>query len=55
LSEVMTIIILFQQSGYRNFKTFYTAHVCQHLRREFPRAWLVTTALSSWKRSVSCP
>lgn len=36
LSEVMTVVILFQQSGYRNFKTFYTAHVCQHLRREFP-------------------
>lgn len=37
LSEVMTIVILFQQSGYRNFKTFYQAHVCQHLRRAFPR------------------
>ena len=37
LSEVMTIVILFQQSGYRNFKTFYTAHVAQHLRCEFPR------------------
>lgn len=37
LSEVMTIVILFHQSGYRNFKTFYTGHVCQHLRREFPR------------------
>jgi hypothetical protein len=37
LSEVMTLIILFHQSGYRNFKTFYTAHVWQHLRREFPR------------------
>jgi hypothetical protein len=37
LSEVMTVVILFHQSGYRNFKTFYTGHVCQHLRREFPR------------------
>ena len=37
LSAVMTIVILFQQSGYRNFKTFYTAHVAQHLRSEFPR------------------
>jgi hypothetical protein len=24
LSEVMTIIVLFHSSGYRNFKTFYT-------------------------------
>jgi len=23
-SEVMTIVILFQSSGFRNFKTFYT-------------------------------
>src|SRR5262245_18316186 len=35
-SEVMTIVILFQSSGFRNFKTYYTQHVCAHLRREFP-------------------
>ncbi len=38
LSEVMTIIVLFHASGYRNFKTFYTQHVCQHLRWAFPKA-----------------
>jgi hypothetical protein len=26
-SEIMTILILFQQSGYRTFKGFYTQHV----------------------------
>ena len=36
VSEVMTIIILFQSSGFRNFKTYYTGHVCAHLRKEFP-------------------
>jgi hypothetical protein len=36
LSEVMTIIVLFHQSGYRNFKTFYTEHVCKHLASDFP-------------------
>jgi hypothetical protein len=36
-SEVMTIVILFQASGFRNFKTFYTQHVSRHLRSEFPR------------------
>jgi len=36
LSEVMTILILFQASGFRNFKTFYLHHVCQHLTRAFP-------------------
>jgi hypothetical protein len=35
-SEIMTIIIHFHQSGYRNFKTYYTEHVQVHLRREFP-------------------
>lgn len=36
LSEVMTIIVWFQQSGYRTFKDFYLKEVCQHLRDEFP-------------------
>ena len=36
LSEVMTIVILFQLSGFRNFKTYYTQYVSVHLRREFP-------------------
>jgi Transposase DDE domain len=32
----MTIAILFQQSHYRTFKAYYTEHVQQHLRSEFP-------------------
>lgn len=36
LSEVMTIVILFHQSGYRTFKGFYTQYVCGYLRGEFP-------------------
>lgn len=36
ISEIMTIIIYFHQSQYRNFKAYYTEHVCQHLRSEFP-------------------
>jgi hypothetical protein len=35
-SEVMTILILFHQSQYRNFKAFYREHVCVYLRAEFP-------------------
>jgi hypothetical protein len=35
-SEIMTIAILVQQSGYRTFKAFYTQHVQVHLRAEFP-------------------
>jgi hypothetical protein len=37
LSEVMTIIVLFHSSGYRNFKTYYTAHVLKHMAGAFPR------------------
>jgi hypothetical protein len=36
-SEVMTIAILFQASGYRTFKAFYTQYVQVHLREEFPQ------------------
>jgi len=36
ISEIMTIIIYFHQSRYRNFKAYYIEHVCQHLRGEFP-------------------
>ena len=36
LSEIMTILILFHQSHYRNFKAFYTEYVLVHLQAEFP-------------------
>lgn len=37
VSEIMTILIHFHQSHYRDFKAYYTEHVCQHLRAEFPK------------------
>ena len=36
LSEVMTILIHFHQSHYRDFKAYYTQQVCKHMRSEFP-------------------
>ena len=36
MSEMMTILIHFHQSNYRNFKAFYLEHVMTHLRNEFP-------------------
>lgn len=36
LSEVMTILVLFHGSGYRNLKQFYLEFVCVYLRAEFP-------------------
>lgn len=37
LSEVMTILVMFHLSGYRNLKTFYNGFVREYWRREFPR------------------
>ena len=36
LSEIMTILIAFHQSAYRNFKWFYTQLVCRYWRRAVP-------------------
>ncbi len=36
LSEVMTIMILFHQSHYRNFKHFYKDFVCTYMKDAFP-------------------
>ena len=35
-SEIMTILIHFHQSHYRDFKAFYVQHVLSHLHSEFP-------------------
>lgn len=35
-SEIMTILIHFHQSYYRDFKAFYTGHVLPHLHSDFP-------------------
>lgn len=35
-SERMTLVILFQQSGYRTFKHFYCNHACRFWRHLFP-------------------
>jgi len=35
-AEILTILILFQQSGYRTFKGFYTHYEQITLRHEFP-------------------
>lgn len=36
LSEVMTLVIHFHQSQYRNFKAYYKEYVMKQLRSEFP-------------------
>ena len=47
-AEIMTIIIHFHQSHYRDFKNYYLLHVCHNLKDYFPYYtlsslnWLVT-------------
>ena len=36
-SEIMTIVILFHQKGFRNFKTFYKSYVREYLKNAFPK------------------
>lgn len=36
MSEIMTIVICFHQSHYRDFKAYYTAHVSVYWRSAFP-------------------
>ena len=36
LSEMMTILIAFQTSGYRNFKIYYLNLVCRYWTKAFP-------------------
>ena len=35
-SELMTIVIWFHCSGYKNFKQYYLEYVCKHLQQDFP-------------------
>ena len=35
-SEIMTILVLFHTSHFRDLKTFYLGYICQHMRKEFP-------------------
>ena len=36
LGEILTILIEFHQSQYRNFKAYYLLHLSRHCRGEFP-------------------
>lgn len=52
LSEVMTIIIHFHQSGYRTFKSYYQNYVLVHLRGEFPRLVSYSRFVRLMKRAI---
>ena len=35
-SEIITIMLIFHQSGYRNLKTFYKVYLSRYRKKEFP-------------------
>jgi len=37
LAELITLVILFHQLRFRQFKLFFLGTICRHLRAEFPR------------------
>ena len=45
LSEIITLLVLFHQLRYREFKSFYFNYACRWLKREFPK-------LPSYQRMV---
>ena len=45
-SEVMTLLVYFHISGYRNFKDYYLKHVMVYMKQAFPN-------LLSYKRFVA--
>ena len=51
-SEVMTILILFHNSGYRCLKHFYLDHVCKHMRHLFPKTVSYNRFVELEKRAV---
>jgi hypothetical protein len=35
ISEVMTILVMYHESGYKNLKAFYLREICLHRRKDF--------------------
>ena len=35
-AEIMTMLVLFHTSHFRDLKTFYLGYICQHMKNEFP-------------------
>ena len=53
LSEIMTIVIHFHQSHYRDFKAYYTEHVQVSLRKEFPKLVSYTRFVELMSRTLT--
>jgi|SRR5271165_1040052 len=53
LSEIMTIVIHFHQSHYRDFKAYYTRYVQVYLRQEFPKLVSYTRFVELMPRTLT--
>ncbi|OXX39626.1 IS982 family transposase [Vibrio sp. V09_P4A23P171] len=51
-AEIMTIIIHFHQSHYRDFKNYYLLYVCRHLKAYFPELLSYTRFLGMMPSTV---
>lgn len=51
-AEIMTIIIHFHQSHYRDFKNYYLLYVCRHLKAYFPELLSYTRFLAMMPSTV---
>ena len=51
-SELMTILVLFHQQQYRNFKTFYIGHVAMYMKQAFPLLLSYSRFVEQMKRII---
>ena len=52
LCEMMTILVMFHQVRYRDFKTFYTGYVLKHWREYFPHLPSYTRFISTMSNAI---
>jgi hypothetical protein len=52
ISEIMTILVMFQSSRVRDFKNFYTGLLCHYYREYFPRLPCYERFVSLMKRAI---
>lgn len=51
-SEIMTIMVLFHQQQYRNFKAFYMGHVAMYMKKAFPLLLSYSRFVEQMKRII---
>jgi hypothetical protein len=52
ISEIMTILVMFQMSRFRDFKNFYTGFLCAYYKRDFPKLPSYERFVELMKRAI---